>query len=172
MKKKRIAESGEVIWEIAVTQNCFILVIVGDLNSEGKESIKLLEEQGLVLKSFRYSFCMYLSCPGRGAMRFLCCLSSQVCCPHLPGSWDIYYWHCVAVIFCLCTRDYNAWQANKALSNQWVRNLFTATKYRSTKCSQRSKPGTLYWIILSKLCVQKTDEFSTPLYNYGLLSPF
>lgn len=36
MKKKRIAESGEVIWEIAVTQNCFILVIVGDLNSEGK----------------------------------------------------------------------------------------------------------------------------------------
>lgn len=48
-------------------------------------------------------------------MRFLCCLSSQVCCPHLPGSWDIYYWLCVAVVFCLCTRDQNAFQANKGL---------------------------------------------------------
>lgn len=59
----------------------------------------------------------------------------------------------------------------KALPNQWGRNLFTATKHRTTKYSQHSKAGTQYWFPFWKKsnCVKKPNAFLTQLYNYGLV---
>lgn len=69
-------------------------VIVYDLNGEKeKEGIKLSEDSDCAL-SHCDAASVYIYLPGRDAVRFVCCLSSQVRCPRWRGPRDIYYLHC------------------------------------------------------------------------------
>lgn len=119
-----------------------ILVIVDDLNSV-KERIKLSAEQGSVLNHCDIaSVCIYLAWK--------------------EAQWDFYAVYPVRFVVCTCLapeifitgivlQSFSASAPGtimhakqiKAFSNQRGRNLFAATKHRTTKYSKHSKAVTL-----------------------------